>query len=126
MNFCPDCENYLTTRIVSGSGTNKSQSLEYFCRNCGYTEEKSNTTSKCVYKNEYDLQKIYIQDKNIKYICDDPAIPRVNNITCPNKDCISHKDDSGLGNDVRYLKINEEDMKYLYLCCHCEYKWTNE
>ena len=124
MNFCPDCENYLSARIVSDTSTDNIQLLEYFCRNCGHTQRTTDTKNKCVYKNEYDLQKIYVQEKNIKYICSDPAIPRINNIECPNKECKSHLEN--MGNDIRYLKINDKDMKFLYLCCHCENTWTNE
>ena len=124
MNFCPNCENYLATRIISDTSTNN-QILEYYCRNCGHTQQASDSKNKCVYKNEYDLQKIYVQEKNIKYICDDPAIPRITNIECPNRECESHKQ-TGLANDVRYLKINDVDMKFLYLCCHCLNTWTNE
>ena len=34
MNFCPDCESYLTTKIIPHDNPNRILNLE--CNNCGY------------------------------------------------------------------------------------------
>jgi DNA-directed RNA polymerase subunit M/transcription elongation factor TFIIS len=121
MNFCPDCENLLFIKLKQDESPENQ--LTEFCHNCGYSNKRDYSTNKCIYKNDYNNQNIFIQDKNLKYICQDPTIPHINNIECPNKQCKSV--DEVNTNNVAYIKIDEEDMKYLYICCYCMNTWTN-
>jgi DNA-directed RNA polymerase subunit M/transcription elongation factor TFIIS len=106
--------------ILKIKNDNGKQSIEYHCNNCGFI--KTNINQNCIIENDYNLQQLHIQDKNIKYIADDPTNPRLNNIPCPNKDCNSHKTQKY---DVVFISINDEDMKFLYLCNECKDTWTN-
>ena len=116
IKFCEHCDNYMILKIIE---ENETQSLQYYCNNCGNINKK--VEEKCINYNNYDLQKIYIQDRNIKYLADDPTIPRVNNITCPNNEC------SKVGeNEVVYITIDEDNMKYLYICRDCKTSWKTE
>lgn len=115
IKFCTSCDNYMTLKITD---QNETQSLQYYCNNCGLLDKKID--EKCINYNNYDYQKIYIQDKNIKYLADDPTIPRVNNIPCPNNDCNKKGD-----NEVVYISIDDKNMKYLYMCVYCKTNWTN-
>lgn len=117
LNFCNDCETYMVLKIRN---ENQKQVIQYHCNNCGFV--KKNIDQKCIVKNDYNLQQLYILDKNIKYVSEDPSNPRIDNLPCPNKDCVSHKLKK---NDVVYISINNYDMKYLYICNHCKKKWTN-
>lgn len=117
LNFCDNCENNMILKIKNQDQT---QVIEYHCNNCGNI--KDNITQKCIIKNDYNLQQLYIQEKNIKYIAHDASNPRLNNIACPNKECTSHLDNKY---DIVYISINEEDMKYLYYCVVCSNSWTN-
>lgn len=130
MKFCPECQNTLSLKIRMDD-ENK-QFLEYVCKNCNYKNQLDTKTEKCISKNEYDLQKLYIQSKkNLKYICQDPTIPHINNIPCHNNQCPTHKNESEVVNSekptnlVAYTKIEENDMKFMYICCHCFTTWTN-
>lgn len=135
MHFCPDCESYLITKIINNDNPNKILNLE--CNNCGY--KKNIDTSKepdykCVYQSNYKTKKIKIDQKNIQYLDKDPTLPHVNNIPCPNPQCITNKENpnpeiltgSDVVNDVLYLKLNDSDLTFLYQCCNCKHTWTNK
>jgi|TARA_B110000967_G_C18517939_1_gene379609 hypothetical protein len=149
MNFCKECDNYLTLQMKESTKQNQ---LIYSCNNCGFEEEftkesiGNNITETddghkefCIYKNYYDKKDILTHNENLKFLSEDPTLPRVNNITCPNNDCVSNssldipsiskktdkKTDKTNINEVVYLIINEQDMIFQYLCCHCKTAWTN-
>lgn len=120
MEFCKDCENILVLKFKNTES--EGEKLQLYCNNCGFN--KNAMVDKCSYilKNDYNLQKVFIEEKNIKYITQDPTIPHISNIKCPNKQCIKVDEEI---NNVAYIKINEQDMKYLYVCSYCKYQWTN-
>lgn len=135
MHFCPDCESYLITKIVSNDNPNKILTLE--CNNCGYKKNidiSKEPEYKCVFQTNYKNKKIKIDQKNIQYLDKDPTLPHVNNIPCPNPQCITNKENpnpevltgSTVLNDVLYLKLNDSDLTFLYQCCNCTHTWTNK
>ena len=157
MKFCPDCETYLITEILNDDNTNKI--LSYKCKNCSYKQVidiLKEPEYKCVYKHNYNLNKTNIDQNSIKYLRNDPTLPHVNNIQCPNSQCIVNKqtsseilnvssnitnllnkldtsdkldsiDKSKINlNDVLYIMLNESDLTFLYQCCNCNYTWTNK
>ena len=136
MNFCPDCESYLTTKITNNDNPNKLINLE--CRNCGYVKNidiSKEPQYKCVYQVNYNIKKIKIDQKNIQYLDKDPTLPHVDNIPCPNPQCITNKKtinpevlvgDTKPQNDILYIKLNETDLTFLYQCCNCKHTWTNK
>jgi len=138
MNFCPDCETYLNTKISQNENPNKIMSFE--CTNCGYSkiiDIAKEPNYKCVFQQNYKLQKITIEQKNLQFLSKDPTLPHVNNIPCPNTKCITNKDNSTSEiltldpenkniNNVLYIKLNESDLTFLYQCCNCNHTWTNK
>jgi DNA-directed RNA polymerase subunit M/transcription elongation factor TFIIS len=136
MNFCPDCESYLTTKITNNDNPNKLINLE--CRNCGYVKNidiSKEPQYKCVYQVNYNIKKIKIDQKNIQYLDKDPTLPHVDNIPCPNTQCVTNKEtinpevlvgDTKPQNDILYIKLNETDLTFLYQCCNCKHTWTNK
>jgi len=139
MNFCPEanCETYLITKISNLDNSNKIMSLE--CNNCNYKKVidiSKEPEYKCVFQQNYNLKKIKIDQKNIQFLNKDPTLPHVNNIPCPNSECITNKENPNSEiletasekniNDVLYIKLNESDMTYLYQCCNCNHTWTNK
>ena len=138
MNFCPECETYLTTQILNNDNTNKI--LSYKCNNCSYSkivDIGKEPEYKCVYQQNYNLKKIKIDQKNIQFLSKDATLPHVNNISCPNQQCPTNKENDkseilAVGsekpniNDVVYIKLNESDLTYLYQCCNCKHTWTNK
>ena len=140
MNFCPDCETYLITKITSGDNPNKI--LSFVCNNCGFSKVvdiAKEPEYKCVYQQSFNMKKIKIDQKNIQYLANDPTLPHVNNIPCPNEKCATNKQAAVtlettevLGeekkniNDVLYIMLNESDLTFLYQCCNCKHTWTNK
>jgi DNA-directed RNA polymerase subunit M/transcription elongation factor TFIIS len=138
MYFCPDCETFLITKLISNENSNEIMSLH--CNNCGYEKVidiSKESKYKCVYSKNYNLKTIKIDQKNIQFLNKDPTLPHVNNIPCPNNACITNKEnvkseiiDVGVEkeniNNVLYIKLNESDMTFLYQCCNCNHTWTNK
>ena len=138
MKFCPDCSTYLTTEILNSENTNKI--LSYKCKNCSYIQVidiVKEPEYKCVYYHTYNLNKTNIDKNSIKYLRNDPTLPHVDNIQCPNLQCITNKVaihpellDNEISksniNDVLYVILNESNLTYLYQCCKCEHTWTNK
>lgn len=153
MNFCKECDNSLSLKMREGATASMKEELIYKCVNCGFEEEYNSfhkdsiKTENCIYKNYYDKNKILESNENItNYLDKDPTLPRVSNITCPNEKCLTNDNmsvkeliendkneeldlkldsDGTLKNEVVYIIINEDDMVFKYICCHCKTSWTN-
>jgi len=135
MHFCPDCESYLITKITNNDNPNKILNLE--CNNCGYKKNidiSKEPEYKRVFQNNYNNKKIKIDQKNIQYLDKDPTLPHVDNIPCPNPQCITNKENPNpeiltgnkIINDVLYIQINASNLTFLYQCCNCKHTWTNK
>ena len=132
MKFCDYCQNMLYVIVDSD------KHLKYQCKNCNHDEQitsSTDTESMIILKNTYDTKTVineecdkcvmtinYADDarnynqyinKNIKF---DNTLPHVNNIKCPDKECVKET-------DTIYMKYDINNMKYLYFCCNCEKFW---
>lgn len=149
MKFCIKCDNMY---YISISETNENQMI-YYCRNCGDKDETSflkdgvcvlNTT----YKNGGDLgggdasdNFHHIVNKYTKF---DPTLPRIYTMKCPNMACksntgtitVSTSSASAVSSDVFttsnttkenpeiiYMRYDDSNMKYLYICVECDTTW---
>ena len=133
---CPDCETNLVWEILNNEDPNKILSLK--CYNCSYTkiiDINKEPEYKCVYKQNYNINKSNIDKNSLKYLCNDPTLPHVDNIQCPNIDCITNKqihnselltEEKVNLNNVLYLIQTENTLTYLYICCNCKHSWTNK
>ncbi len=118
MKFCDLCDNMLYLKL-----SEEDKKLLYHCKNCNNTIKEETTGSVCVLDNNYiDDNTNYRQYIN-KYLKHDVTLPRVSNITCPNKSCTKPKDAE---NKVIFLKYDYDNMKYLYHCNYCETFWKSE
>ena len=126
MNFCNVCENMYYMRI----NENTDEELQFYCRKCGNTDEILNKNFLCLseYNGENDNDSI-IQSVN-KYTKYDPTLPHIHNIKCPNNGCVTNKnfDENNdiKKNEVVYIRYNNIDMKYVYLCCNCDHIWKSD
>jgi DNA-directed RNA polymerase subunit M/transcription elongation factor TFIIS len=57
-----------------------------------------------------------------KYTKYDPTLPRKNNMKCPNEHCTATESKS----DIIYLRYDDENMKYLYICADCDFSWKTD
>jgi len=99
--------------------------LVYYCRNCGNEDKLLAVENICVSKTH-----IKKSDKSYNHIINkytklDPTLPRINNILCPNKDCLTNTENKD--REIIYIRYDDTNMKYVYLCCECDTVWnTNE
>lgn len=122
--FCSQCDNMLYIKI-SEEDTNQ---IEYFCRFCSHTEKPANqnmvlTVMSTAIENK-DFNFSHIVNEYTKY---DPTLPRITTMTCPNTECKSAthaKEGSTKNPDVIYIRYDDSNLKYLYLCTECDYVWT--
>ena len=117
MHFCSNCNNMYYIRINSDN-PNK---LVYYCRNCG--DENQNistdnvTVSKIIVKKtEQSFSNIINQNTKL-----DPTLPRINNILCPNPNCLTNTEDKE--REIIYMRYDDVNMKYIYLCSECDTVW---
>ena len=113
MNFCNQCNNMLYL---------KKDELQYNCRVCGNINNTE--IDKHIYSNQYvndDIINIYL---NNPYLLDDPTLPRLKNLKCPNDNCSSNINNKPT--DVVFVKYNHLNMKYLYICTSCKTSWKNK
>ena len=120
MHFCEKCENMLYIRLTKED----SNDLEYYCRSCGESSKLITKDNICVSTTEIISQeKAYIHDINT-YTKQDPTLPRTTIIKCQNPSCPSNSDQQ---KEVIYLRYDDKNMKYIYLCNVCDTVWkTNE
>lgn len=144
MHFCARCDNMYYICIDpgtatpesesdTGSGSSGSSSLVHYCRNCGHREPV---------REEICVSKLQIKSTaqnygNIinRYTKLDPTLPRIGHVKCPNALCASNpqtsdsSSGSGSGSgsvprEVIYIRYDEENMKYVYLCAVCDALWS--
>ena len=60
-----------------------------------------------------------------KYTKLDQTLPRVYNIPCPNKQCKTNEKDYKNPAEIIYMRYDDANMKYTYICTTCDTKWTN-
>jgi DNA-directed RNA polymerase subunit M/transcription elongation factor TFIIS len=101
---------------------NDDKNLINFCKYCGHEDENIlNTQNLKVlkYSKESKNNDIHI-NQYTKY---DPTLPHMTTIKCPNVNCVSNLDEK-IEQDIVSIRYDDNNMKYMYCCCHCDYSWT--
>jgi aspartate carbamoyltransferase regulatory subunit len=97
--------------------------LIYYCRNCGHEDTLLTSENVCVTKTQLtQSEKTYSHIVN-KYTKLDPTLPRINSIKCPNQNCVSNTDE-GVEREVIYMRYDDVNMKYIYICAKCDTIWN--
>ena len=122
MHFCKKCENMYYIRLEN----DESNKLIYYCRKCGDENDLISEDNMCVsFTNLKREENKYHHIVN-KYTKLDPTLPRINNIECPNEECSSRAENPNerRKNEIIYMRYDNEDMKYVYICVNCDSLWT--
>jgi DNA-directed RNA polymerase subunit M/transcription elongation factor TFIIS len=121
MHFCKVCSNMYYIKL---SEDDENQ-LIYYCRNCG--DEDTSISKNNVVVSTTNIKKTEQKFHHIinEYTKLDPTLPRISTIRCPNNGCISNKEDEKVDSEVIYMRYDDENMKYVYLCVHCDKVWLN-
>ena len=122
MHFCRVCNNMYYIKLADDDES----TLIYYCRKCGDENKMINEDSICVSKTY--LKRQTVEDTSIivnKYTKFDPTLPRLTNIRCPNVDCVTNTEDNTVEPDVVSVRYDNLNVKYLYICSHCDFTWKN-
>lgn len=119
MHFCLKCKNMYYIK-VSGEDENN---LIYYCRNCGHENNELTADSICVSKTQFKRTKQKFNHVINQYTKLDPTLPRINTIKCPTAECSSNNDGD---REVIYLRYDDINMKYIYLCAKCDTIWNTD
>ena len=126
MHFCKTCSNMYYVKLTDGDD-NK---LSYYCRNCGTTDDTMMAENICVSKINLNNNSQKIDLFVNQYTKLDPTLPRTSSIKCPNEKCSSNISDADTSTsetsserEVLYIRYDDSKMKYIYMCCKCDFTW---
>ena len=120
MHFCSLCSNMLYISI-SEDDANK---LNYYCRCCGNIENTLSADNVTISKNQLKKSEQEFGHIINKYTKLDPTLPRVSTILCPNPSCKTNTEN--VPREIIYIRYDDLNMKYVYLCSTCEFVWKTE
>ena len=58
----------------------------------------------------------------------DPTLPKVQNVLCPNGDCIcnAEKQEDREEVSIIYIRYDDTNKKFVYMCTHCDTVWKTD
>ena len=122
MHFCTECNNMYYLKIMEDDAN----TLIYYCRNCGHENNTLTAENVCVSDTQIkrsEDQYVHIVNEYTKY---DPTLPRINTIDCPNSKCASNNEGDKVEREVIYIRYDDTNMKYMYVCAICNTSWKND
>ena len=137
MHFCSVCGNMYYISITPEN------ELQYYCRNCGNIDNTIAADNICVSKVnvKHTTTKHSFSQVVNKYTKFDPTLPRIHTIRCPNDVCPSNQGSAVAGaaaaegrsaqksksnNEIIYVRYDDTNLKYVYLCAKCDKVWNTE
>ena len=128
MEFCV-CGNM----YYIGLSEKDSNSLVHYCRACGNRDHTISTEGVCVINTNYKKGEQQFNHIINKYTKEDPTLPRIYNIPCPNAACASNVDTESSSTAVEkkpveiiYIRYDDTNLKYLYMCTVCDTVWKTD
>lgn len=124
MKFCVNCQNMLYIAIDS-QDTNK---LTYYCRHCGTVDDTITQEGHCVLNTHLKQGEQKFNHIINQYTKLDPTLPRIYTMKCPNESCITNAASEGKKNkpEVIYMRYDDSNMRYVYICVDCDTIWKTE
>jgi DNA-directed RNA polymerase subunit M/transcription elongation factor TFIIS len=148
MHFCTDCGNMYYIRLTDTNG------IVHYCRNCGHEDDTVTIDAVVVSHTSLKSDKNHYAHAVNKYTKLDPTLPRISTILCPNMECPCNRNhnptqyadraaivgtsaeeeatssdanaDDAVPREVIYLRYDDINMKYIYLCAVCNTIWNTE
>ena len=124
MHFCSICQNMYYISI----DPNDANKLVYYCRNCGNYETSNQntiTSSQNIFVTQMSFKKNEKEFGHIinRYTKLDPTLPRVNNVLCPNDECLTNTDSDNNSREILIIRYDDKNMKYISMCSTCDTIW---
>ena len=121
MKFCSKCDNKLYMSISEKDGNR----LVYNCRFCQNVDEDIDDDGACVLNSQLKKGEQRFNHIINRYTKMDPTLPRIYNMRCPNGDCRTNIEREERP-EVIYMRYDDDNMKYLYLCVECDSIWKTD
>jgi len=120
IRFCSKCDNKYYHNIENNQ-------LKYYCRVCANTETNVSKEALCVLDTQFQKETNNIEYLVNRYTKFDPTLPHIY-LRCPNEACKTNHNNTDEKNvtDAIYIRYDNKQMKYLYICTECDHKWKNE
>jgi hypothetical protein len=99
--------------------------LTYYCRRCGHVDETLASENICVLKTQLKRGEQKFNHIINPYTKLDPTLPRIYNMKCPNAGCKTNVDKVEKP-EIIYMRYDDDNMKYLYLCVTCDTCWKTD
>ena len=115
MHFCSKCDNMYYISIDDLDPN----SLLFYCKKCGNKDKSFANNKTCIAKINFKQSTENFDHLVNEYTKYDPTLPRINNINCPNDKCKNNE-------EIIYIRYDNENMKYLYLCPKCDNVWKTD
>lgn len=134
MHFCEKCNNMYYLKVADDDG----DKLIYYCRNCGFEDGILTKDNICVLDTVIHQKTQRYKQVINEYTKHDPTLPRLNNIRCPNESCVSNTgaesmesgdedpSTSDKSREVIYIRYDDINMKYIYMCVKCDTIWKTD
>ena len=125
MKFCVKCDNM----YYIGINSEDANRLIYYCRNCQHKDETISEEGVCVLNTQFKQNEQKFNHIMNQYTKLDPTLPRIYNVECPNPECKTNHavDGEKKSAEVIYMRYDDSNLKYLYICVDCDTTWkTNE
>ena len=105
MEFCDDCDSILYLKSdVSEDETKMHSKLVYECKLCGFIKN-TKPEETCIYTRDHSGEYLSYKILTNPYICEDPTLPILNNIDCPNETCIVNKSITNMKNYIVFSPV---------------------
>ena len=123
MKFCEKCDNMYYIKISD----NDENSLIYYCRKCGNEDTNITEDNMCVIKTNFKKKDTKYKHIINKYTKLDPTLPRIRNMDCPNPKCKTNlqNEKEKTEKEIIYMRYDDTNIKYVYLCAVCDFVWTS-
>jgi DNA-directed RNA polymerase subunit M/transcription elongation factor TFIIS len=124
MHFCDKCENMFYIKLDEDS----EDSIVYYCKNCGNENHLLSKDNICVSSINYRESAQNFNHIINEYTKLDPTLPKVQNVMCPNNECIcnAEKKEDRVEPNVIYIRYDDTNKKFMYMCSHCEKVWKTD
>jgi hypothetical protein len=128
--------------------------IVYYCRNCGHEDDTITIDNVVVSQTSFKTGTNQYAHVVNKYTKLDPTLPRISTILCPNMECPCNRNhnptqyadratilgneesggeaaaataaDDAVPREVIYMRYDDVNMKYIYLCAVCNTIWNTE
>jgi DNA-directed RNA polymerase subunit M/transcription elongation factor TFIIS len=119
IRFCSQCDNKYYHSIEENQ-------LKYYCRVCGNTETNVSKEALCVLDTQFQKDALNFDHLVNRYTKFDPTLPHIF-LRCPSDNCKTNiGSDPSHVTDAIYIRYDNHNLKFLYICTECDFKWKTD